>query len=224
MELQNRRMITDLARLVLSETAALQVTLPPEYFYKSLPLALIDAVYSIGVTYSSTRNTVERFCQNQRPPWLLYRWEEGPEHTIRDFLAATDARSPQELASSIYGNRQRTSSRNGILKAEAVSRCARVLRGHGVDSFADWRRLQSDAAIERDFRAVPGQGSGVAFGYFKMLCGDDAGIKLDRHIHAFMNRHGIGGIAELKQVAAELEITPRKLDYAIWQKMSRPAA
>ena len=94
----------------------------------------------------------------------------------------------------------------------------------GVDSFADWRRLQSDAAIERDFRAVPGQGSGVAFGYFKMLCGDDAGIKLDRHIHAFMNRHGIGGIAELKQVAAELEITPRKLDYAIWQKMSRPAA
>lgn len=214
-------MQSQLARLVLAETGALSAMLPPEYFYKSLPLALIDAVFSIGVTYASTRNTVERFGLSQRPGWELYRWEEGHERTVEDFLNAVNGRRPDELAKHAYGNRQRTSSRSGILKAEAVSRCALVLRRHGIDRFSDTQRLHGNAELERDFRTVPGQASGISFGYFKMLCGDDEGIKLDRHIQAFMDRHGIAGIAELKSIAGELEISPRRLDYAIWQTMSR---
>lgn len=38
------------------------VELPDEYYYTCLPLCLLDAVFSIGVTYSSTRNTVRRYC------------------------------------------------------------------------------------------------------------------------------------------------------------------
>ncbi len=38
--------------------------LPSEFYYPSLPLCIIDAVYSIGVTYTSTRKTVIRFCEN----------------------------------------------------------------------------------------------------------------------------------------------------------------
>ena len=34
------------------------------YFYQSLPLCVIDAVYSIGVRYSSTEYTVQRFCEH----------------------------------------------------------------------------------------------------------------------------------------------------------------
>ena len=34
------------------------------YFYQSLPLCVIDAVYSIGVRYSSTEATVQRFCEH----------------------------------------------------------------------------------------------------------------------------------------------------------------
>ncbi len=33
-----------------------------EYFYQSLPLCIIDAVFSIGVKYEGTRRTVIRYC------------------------------------------------------------------------------------------------------------------------------------------------------------------
>lgn len=221
MDVVASQMVSQIARLVLVETEVVDVVLPQEYFYKSLPLALIDAVFSIGVTYKSTQNTVERFCQNQCPEWALYRSDQGPERTLADLLAVANGWQPSELAANVYGNRQRTSSRNGILKAEAVTRCAVILRNHGVERFSDAHLLHDNPELDRDFRLVPGQISGISLGYFKMLCGDDNGIKHDRHIQAFMTRHGIASIAVLKAIARELEISPRVLDYAIWQKMSR---
>ena len=38
------------------------LTLGPSYYYDSLPLCLIDAVFSIGVKYSSTQNVVKHYC------------------------------------------------------------------------------------------------------------------------------------------------------------------
>mgnify|MGYP003466554474 CR=1 FL=1 len=38
------------------------VELGDEYFYASLPLCVIDAVYSIGVRYGSVRNVIRRYC------------------------------------------------------------------------------------------------------------------------------------------------------------------
>lgn len=35
------------------------IQMPDEYGYSSLPLCIIDAVFSVGVTYTSTRNTVK---------------------------------------------------------------------------------------------------------------------------------------------------------------------
>ena len=31
------------------------------HYYSSLPLCIVDAVFSIGIKYTATRNTVERF-------------------------------------------------------------------------------------------------------------------------------------------------------------------
>ncbi len=39
------------------------IELAQEYGYASLPLCVIDAVYSIGSRYASTENTVARFCR-----------------------------------------------------------------------------------------------------------------------------------------------------------------
>lgn len=36
--------------------------LPDEYYYTCFPLCLLDAVFSIGVRYSSTRNAVQNYC------------------------------------------------------------------------------------------------------------------------------------------------------------------
>jgi endonuclease III len=216
--------LRELAERVDTETAARSVCLPREYTYKSLPLALIDAVFSIGVKYRATENTVERFCRNQSPAWSRFRPEVGPEHPVSQFLDTVANLKAEEVAERIYGNRQRTSAVNGILKAEAVTRCARVLVSHGIDCFADAWKLQHNATLENEFRKVPGQGSGISFSYLKMLCGDDDGIKPDRHITRFMARHAIADVQQLRAVAAELRISARMLDYAIWQKMSGSAA
>jgi hypothetical protein len=55
------------------------------YEYASLPLCVIDAVFSIGVRYESTERTVNDFCAR-------YHWQKdgrgraGGERTISDFL------------------------------------------------------------------------------------------------------------------------------------------
>ena len=216
--------LTPLARRVAAETGAGTVKLPREYSYKSLPLALIDAIFLIGVKYRATENTVERFCLSQQPAWSRYRWEVGPEHSVALFLDTVANRGADVLSKEVYGNRQRTSASSGILKSDAVTRCARVPVSHGIDCFGDCWKLQHNAALENEFRKVPGQGSGISFSYLKMLCGDDDGIKADRHIRRFMDTLGIADVQQLRAVAAELRISARTLDYAIWQKMSSHAA
>jgi hypothetical protein len=78
--------------------------------------------------------------------------------------------------------------------------------------------------LDKQLRALRGQGSGISLDYFKMLVGDDTGIKADRHILRFMEMMGIRDIEILRSIAFQMEITPRQLDFAIWQKMSKRVA
>jgi len=43
-------------------------SLGDDYHYQSLPLCVIDAVFSIGVRYSGTRNVVARYCTHKPAP------------------------------------------------------------------------------------------------------------------------------------------------------------
>ena len=85
------------------------------------------------------------------------------------------------------GNRQRTSSRNGILKAEAVLCEARILEDEGVAVPADLtaageERLQH---LRARWSTVPGQASGVSWRAFCMLVGL-AEVKPDRMIRRYV--------------------------------------
>jgi hypothetical protein len=200
------------------------LSLPDEYFYASLPLCVIDAVFSIGVTYTSTAATVARWCERQTPAWQRIGREGGGEHTISYLIAALEAVTSDHAAATLFGNRQRTSSQSGLLKAEAVMRWARVLAQHGVETFGDTDDVDRNAAIERDIRLIPGQGSGISWEYFLMLAGSDDFVKADRMICRF-----IASALELDSVppatartlllgASDLVgVKPRPLDYAIWQ-------
>jgi hypothetical protein len=87
------------------------VKLTDEYFYPSLPLCVIDAVFSIGVRYGTVRRVVAAWRAVHQP------------NTISDALLATACLTGEELARAYFGgNRQRTSTHNGILKADAVIR------------------------------------------------------------------------------------------------------
>ena len=63
--------------------------LPEEYYYTSVPLCVIDAVFSIGVRYEGVKNTVKKYCRY----FNLNQFREATEHpeiklqqSVEDFL------------------------------------------------------------------------------------------------------------------------------------------
>src|SRR5438045_8403699 len=86
--------------------------LGPEYCYHSLPLCVIDAVFSIGVRYRNAQKAVESWCAAQQPRWTRYRSNAERRHTIGDFICITEGKDALVLAQCFFGgNRQRTSTR-----------------------------------------------------------------------------------------------------------------
>ncbi len=215
------------------ETGLKPLPLPAEFFYASLPLCVIDAVFSIGVTYTSTANTVTRFCERQG--WTKSLAPDAPrstgEHTISEFLALFDGLTPDQMADDPFGNRQRTSTRSGILKAEAVRQYAEALQANGIEDFGDMTETRL-TMIEKQVRRIPGQGSGISFDYFRMLAGNDNLIKPDRMVQRYVakaaNMRPEQVTPELARslmrgvitILAEQESkwSERQLDYAIWTK------
>lgn len=98
--------------------------LSEDYYYNSVVFCVIDAVFSINSKYKSTQNTVLRYCNyNGLIPYRTYGSSSRDiqsEHKIEDFLKLVDGLAYETIANEIFGNRQRTSPSNGVLKAQAV--------------------------------------------------------------------------------------------------------
>jgi len=205
--------------------------LPQEYFYHSLSLCVIDAVYSIGVRYAGVRNVVHRYCvhfglqefRNSRevvPP-------QDAQEPLSAFVQKIDTIGVERFAKEIFRNRQRTSSRNGILKSQAVLRFASTLNAHGVCFLQDVQSRATDSKLEAALRLIPGQTSGISISYFFMLSGNEHLVKPDRWIGRFLARRlGVEpSPAEAQSLvvaacaillAQYAHLTPRLLDYTIW--------
>src|SRR5215831_3410587 len=124
-------------RIVMRVREVLDLAPIPEgQLYESLALCIIDAVYSISSRYESTERTVSDFCA-----WRKWDTEllGQREYRIADFLRdlAPFENRWDRLAEEVFHNRQRTSSRSGICKAEAVYRFARALADSGIDTITD---------------------------------------------------------------------------------------
>lgn len=215
--------------------------LSASYFYQSLPLCAVDAVFSLGVRYQSTLNVVERLCK--KAALLKYRAHGSSfpavqdQFTISQCLTRLSKHAPEVLAEEFFENKQRTSTRKGILKARAVIDFMTVLKDHGVETFQDLASADANTieAIEVKIRKIPGQASGKGWRYFLMLAGDDNQIKPDRMIERFLARFGGKGMTPaeahtaITELAAALKadhphITPRLLDHMIWSyERSTPA-
>ncbi len=230
----NELPIADAARQVADaackKLSLKEASLGPEHFYASLPLCVIDAVFSIRAIYKATRNTVERWAKAQRPEWPLLLKDAQREHTVDDFIAALGSTSPGELANGPFCNRQLTSSRNGILKTEAVRQFALALRNAGINSICDMSDKAKVESAGEEVRKIKGQASGISFDYFRLLAGDEEMVKEDTMVCRFV----AGAIGEqsdkvrpryAKQVVIEAarllkpdhpHMTPRLLDFVIW--------
>jgi hypothetical protein len=201
-----------------------------EFRYASLPLCVLDAIFSINARWESVRAAVGRYAARYglpltHPPGILPNPEE--QATVDDLIAHISSVGPDRFAADVMRNRMRTSTRGGILKAEAALRFAEVLKAHGIQVIQDMSQRLTDSSLEADLMKVHGQSSGVAVRYFLMLAGAHHLIKPDRMVVAYLSRvlgervdadraqAVLGAAAE----ALSLEyptITPQLIDAAIW--------
>jgi hypothetical protein len=232
--------MTENQKLIYSKCVAeldlADARLSDEYYYDSLPLCIVDSVYSIGVDYPGTRNTVIRYCDRENVQRISTPLGSASDaYTVDQLLSNIAQYSDSDFgAVSLFGNRRRTSSRNGILKAEAVYRFATVLAQNGIQTLNDIRSASAEtiSAIESQIKIIPGQRSGISFSYFLMLSGDDGHMKIDRWLLRFVgDALGVARYNNVSQayedllvVCSELQraypnLTPRLLDHTIWSYM-----
>lgn len=204
--------------------------LSDEFYYQSLPLCVLDAVFSINARYEGVRRVVNRYCKR----FGLNRVRSSADlpavhdqESISSFCGRMEDYGSEEMAVSILENRCRTSTRNGILKATAAHRFAMVLKNHGIEAFQDISTAMAKNGLETDIKNIPGQRSGIALGYFWMLAGSDESIKPDRMVLQFLSdaldrtvtpkeAHPLvsGAVKLLRSSFPSL--TPRLLDHTIW--------
>jgi hypothetical protein len=203
-----------------------------EYSYSCLPLTVIDAIFATGVLYKGVQNTVEKVCAKWGIPKCRddkSRFpQKGEQMSISMFLEKIDSFSnANELADKVYDNRQRTSSTNGMLKAQAVTELLKVLQQNKIEYWQDVEKIKGLPNFETEFKAIKGQSSGVAFKYFLMLTGATYLIKPDRMIVRFLiaatgKRFSHDKCQEILTKVTETltgdhpKLTAQKLDYVIW--------
>lgn len=222
--------MTDADRLLVFVTSRLDVAnlvWPEEFSYPHLSMCVLDAVFSINTRYEAVMNVVARYRDHYKISLPKVTKREFPpvedQEPIGDFIARVEAIGPDRMAGEVLQNRQRTSPRSGILKAEAAYRVSAILKRYGVEYLQNVASIQENEDFERDFRSVPGQGSGVSLSYFWMLAGDENLIKPDRMVIGFLvNALGRTGITTAEatdlvvRAANALGVAPALLDYAIW--------
>lgn len=208
--------------------------LAEEYRYASLPLCVVDAVFSIGVRYTSTQKVVANLCKYTSWPRLAdSRYSRGGgQQLLTDLIVVFEEVGVERMAQEVFQNRQRTSSRSGILKSEAVLKFSCALAQAGINDFSDFVQDRKDYA-EAMILGLPGQSSGIAFDYFMMLAGDDNLIKPDRMVQRYVGKAlSLDTVPQPRQTAILVRLaakelrrrgfdwTPLRLDHAIWKNQS----
>jgi hypothetical protein len=204
---------------------------PRERRWVSLALCIVDAVWSIGANYDNVVVPIvrEKFAATLGvdQPTASAPESLGVDPLPLARLAGLDVDELTRLT-----NLQRTSTRGGILKSDAVLRYVRAFTDQHVDTLADAIDLFTDgdrfATIDAALRSIPGEGRfGIRRNYLWMLIGQDDLIKPDRMVLRWLRRHGLSTdpdgardiIAALVPVVnARLgrDVTAWEIDHALW--------
>jgi hypothetical protein len=198
---------------------------PAATTYGSVGLAIIDSLWSIGVRYTGVRNVIARY-----RAFRSRCGADADQDTPADLADMIDEASGPEAFAEIVANRQRTSSRGGILKAEAVRLATDVLVVAGIMVPADVASATPEQLMEvrERWTAIRGQGSGLSWDYFLMLTGRP-GVKADRMVRRFVAdalRCDEQDVSQtdahelVTEAAGLLGLSVSQLDFAIWLHQS----
>ena len=213
------RRVAEHCRAVLGDLTVLPE--PPGY-PNGLALCVLDAIWSMGVRYTAVKRVISRYREHRRSLGA-----DPDFDSLTDLLATIDQAGSPEGFADLVGNRQRTATRSGVLKADAVGTAARMLTGQAINHPPDLQvaiRTGRAEPVEEIWRAVPGQQSGISWRYLLMLAGV-AEVKPDRMIRRFV-ADALHQVQVDAQTAARLVtevqhtnpgVSLRALDHAIWQ-------
>lgn len=188
----------------------------PDGYHQSVALSILDSIWSMGVNYD--KHVLPLIGRYRK-----FRLAEGadPEKdSAADLVAVFDRLGgPNEFIREIAKNRQRTSTLSGILKAEAVLLAAQGIETLGLATPTEVVRSQD--LVKEVWVQIKGQRSGISFGYFMMLLGQE-GVKPDRMIIRFLEKPLTRKVSPdearelLAEVAQKLNHSQIQLDHTIW--------
>jgi hypothetical protein len=204
------------------------------YYYQSLPLCIIDAVFSLGVRYGQVENVIRNVAKVT--DWNIFR----PNGS--NFLSACQQKKISDLINEInehenpcqtlFNNRgyANPSAQNvpKVQKADLVHKFAGVLKRYQIETFQDLASYGDPDALDAELCALPALTSGVGVRYFRMLSGDENQVKPDRMIQRFIKdtigkNLDVNTCVTLIQSACQMlkakysALTPRLLDHEIWK-------
>jgi hypothetical protein len=199
----------------------------PEFRYASLPLCILDAVYSLGARYATVEAMVERYVTHYRLPRYRDSFDQLPPRdqqlTTASLVGQIDELGDERFAADVLGNRRRAwSSYNAPLRSTAVRHAARVLDAQSVSVLQDVAGRDT-TSLRRALRTVPGWRStdrGPA--YLFMLAGDTSLVKPDRWVLRFIQRTVGHPVTDkeaqrlLSGAADTLGVAATDVDYTIW--------
>lgn len=204
---------------------------PRDQRWVSLVFCIADAVWSIGAHYDKV---VVPLVRRRIAKELGVNQPTAPADGFRakDLLPLKDFEKLALDRLIALTNLQRTSTRGGILKADAVLRRRRIFREHGIETLEQAIELMTDedrfAKFDDELRSIPGEGGyGVRRGYLWMLIGNDDLIKPDRMVLRWLEQHDVrtdpDGAREIiaallpkVRLAGNRPPTAWEIDHAIW--------
>ena len=205
-------------------------------FPHSLPICILDAVFSIGIRYQMVpKNWKNYITYYNLSIGRMGDFDDGKidehEHTINDFVHNIQSFSTiDECIGQIGFTRHRTSPTNGILKLEASLQVAQVMQKHGINTVNDFRQCTNREQLDTEILRVPGQSSGIMLNYLYMLAGDPHKCKPDRWLLRFLQTYypsiQMQEAEQIMERTAEYlrkghpNVTVRMLDNAIWKHMA----
>jgi hypothetical protein len=198
---------------------------PPGYAH--LPLALIDAVYSIRSRYAAVERVVAGYVAATGTERQALTARDSPgfrEHGLDSLLKQAATLHGEALADTLFaGSRSRT---GGRLKADVCLDAARRLQAAGVTCIPDLIDHAGSAEVRHAWTGVHGL-AWVTWQYFCSLVGIDhlkPDVMLTRFVSETLGRHATPAETDaLLTLAVESllpehpGLTKRTLDHTIWR-------
>lgn len=187
--------------------------------YRSLPICIIDCVYSLRAKYRSvTVPIVQRYANVYLNGDVM-----STDDTISSFLERMNDCGLQYFADEVVRNHQKISH---IPKEEICYKIATYLECLNINTLADFRDYSHPELLEIVLNGVKGFGD-AGINYLFMLAGDTNRCKPDVHIHRCIKDACGFDVSNddcqviFSEAVTEMQdehpgLTVKDLDFAVW--------